>query len=190
MYEMLPIYVVNNHGQFNHLIQRMLRDLDIGVKMVPNTTPPEEIATGCRGVILGGGPTLERAGNAPFYLSLGLPVLGICLGLHIIATTFGGRVRPGRSGGYGPVDVEITEHDGILAGYPSTLHVWASHADEVEVIPEGFIRLARSSVCNNEAIADPKKHIYGLQWHPEVSHTLEGKRVYENFDRITREYRL
>lgn len=87
---MLPIYVVNNYGQFNHLIQRMLRDMDIGVKMVPNTTPPEEIATGCRGVILGGGPTLDRAGNAPLYLSLGLPVLGICLGLHIIATTFGG----------------------------------------------------------------------------------------------------
>ena len=116
---MLPIFVVNNFGQFNHLIQRMLRDLEIEVQMVANTLPPEEVAAGCRGIILGGGPTLDRIGNGPRYLDLGLPVLGICLGLHTIAVSRGGSVHPGTSGGYGHVDVEILEHEEILAGYPA-----------------------------------------------------------------------
>jgi GMP synthase (glutamine-hydrolysing) len=182
---MLPIYVVNNFGQFNHLIQRMLRDLDIDSVMISNTTPADEVAGSCRGIVLGGGPAIERAGNCSEYLKLGLPVLGICLGLHVIAATFGGKVEPGKSGGYGAVDVEIIENDGILAGYPEKIRVWASHADEVVAIPAGFTRLAKSSVCGNEAIALPEKHIYGLQWHPEVSHSDDGRLVYENFNRVT-----
>lgn len=181
---MLPIYVINNHGQFNHLIHRALRDLDIEVALVPNTTSPDVVRDNCRGIILGGGPAIERAGNCSQYLNLGLPVLGICLGLHIIATSFGGAVRTGQSGGYGPVDIKIFHDSDILAGYPEKMNVWASHADEVSRIPEGFMRLAQSPICNNEAIALPGKHIYGLQWHPEVSHTFEGKRVFENFNRI------
>ena len=98
-------------------------------------------------------------------------------------------MHTGQSGGYGPVGVEICETDEILIGYPKKMNVWASHADEVSQIPEGFTLLARSSICNNEAIALPKKHIYGLQWHPEVSHTFEGKRVFENFNSITLENR-
>jgi len=184
---MLPIYVINNFGQFNHLIHRALRDLDIDVSMVPNSTPPEQISEECRGIILGGGPTTERAGNCSRYLDLGLPVLGICLGLHIIAARFGGDVHQGARGGYGPVEVEICEHNDILTGYPEKISVWASHADEVSRIPEGFTCLARSAICGAEAIALPEKHIYGLQWHPEVSHTFEGKRVFKNFDRITQE---
>lgn len=181
---MLPIYVVNNFGQFNHLIHRALRDLEIEATIIPNTTPPEDVGEGCRGIILGGGPAIERAGNCQQYLDLGLPVLGICLGLHIIATKFGGNVHPGRSGGYGPVEVEICEPDDILAGYPGKINVWASHADEVSQIPSGFTCLARSNICNAEAIALPEKQIYGLQWHPEVSHTFEGQRVFENFNSI------
>jgi GMP synthase (glutamine-hydrolysing) len=184
---MLPICVVNNFGQFNHLIHRSLRDLDINVTMVPNSTPALRISEECRGIILGGGPTIERAGNCSQYLDLGLPVLGICLGLHIIAARFGGEVHQGARGGYGPVEVEICEHNDILAGYPEKISVWASHADEVSRIPEAFTCLARSEICGAEAIALPDKHIYGLQWHPEVSHTFEGKRVFENVDRITRE---
>jgi GMP synthase (glutamine-hydrolysing) len=182
---MLPIYVVNNYGQFNHLIQRMLRDLDIDSVMISNTTPPDEVGSSCRGIVLGGGPTIERAGNCSEYCKLGLPVLGICLGLHIIAATNGGKVKPGTSGGYGAVDVEIIDKDGILSGYPEKIRVWASHADEVVTVPPGFTRLARSSVCGNEAVAFPDKHIYGLQWHPEVSHSENGCLVYENFNRIT-----
>jgi GMP synthase (glutamine-hydrolysing) len=187
---MRPIFVVNNYGQFNHLIHRVIRDMDIPVALVPNTTPPSGIADGCRGIILGGGPAIDRAGNCSAYLDLGLPVLGICLGLHIIATKFGGEVRQGQSGGYGPVDVEICRHNEVLAGYPDTIHVWASHADEVTLIPPNFSLLARSDISSTEAIAHPDRHIYGLQWHPEVSHTVDGKRIFKNFDAITLEYGL
>ena len=167
---MLPICVVNNYGQFNHLIHRALRDLDIDVALIPNTTPKDEVAVGFRGIILGGGPAIERAGMCAEYLDLGLPVLGICLGLHIIAKKFGGEVHPGKSGGYGSVEVSIRVNDEILAGYPEKIPVWASHADEVCRVPEGFTLLASSDICDVEAIACPPKKIYGLQWHPEVSH--------------------
>ena len=114
-------------------------------------------------------------------------MLGICLGLHIIAGKFGGSVHPGHSGGYGPVEVGICEQDDILAGYPDRVSVWASHADEVTAMPAHFTLLARSDICAIEAIALSEQHIYGLQWHPEVSHTFEGSRVFTNFDRIIRE---
>jgi len=181
---MLPIFVVNNYGQFNHLISRSLRDSDIESKLIPNSTPPDDIRDSSRGIILGGGPDISRAGRCAEYLDLGIPVLGICLGLHIIATKFGGSVQPGKMGGYGAVEVRVTDQDRILEGYPEKMQVWASHADEVVVAPPDFIRLATSDICGNEAIRHQDLPIFGLQWHPEVSHTFEGYRVFENFSRI------
>jgi GMP synthase (glutamine-hydrolysing) len=184
---MLPISVVNNYGQFNHLILRTLRDMAIEATMISNQTPPAEVARTCRGLILGGGPTLDRTGVAADYLELGLPVLGICLGLHIMATARGGRVSKGASGGYGAVEVEILEAGDLLMGYPHRINVWASHADEVSAVPEGFIRLARSPICGVEAMASLDERLYGIQWHPEVSHTVNGRLLFENFDGICRE---
>ena len=163
---MRPIYVVNNFGQFNHLILRALRDLEIEASMISNTMPPHQVSEECRGIILGGGPSIERAGNCSRYLDLGLPVLGICLGLHIIASKFGGVVHQGPRGGYGPVEIEICEHDDILSGYPEKINVWSSHADEVIRIPEGFTCLAFSDLCSAEAIGSSKKtHL----WAPVAS---------------------
>jgi len=184
---MLPLFVINNFGQFNHLIHRMLRDLDIEVKMIPNTTSPSEVAEGCRGIILGGGPSIDRIGRCPDYLELDLPVLGICLGHQLIAQSLGGEIGSGESGGYGGLDVTIRNHGSILTGYPDTIHVWASHADEVKRPPEGFEILATSSICKVEAMGCDEKRIYGLQWHPEVSHTENGHLIYENFSRICTE---
>jgi GMP synthase (glutamine-hydrolysing) len=184
---MRPLYVVNNYGQFNHLILRSLRDLGIPAELMPNTTPPDEIAAGCRGIILGGGPTMERVGNCSRYLDLGLPVLGICLGMQAIALARGGAVSPGSMGGYGLVEVEIVEPDEILAGYPRLNQVWASHMDEVTKLPDGFTLLASSRICWIEAMANPGERLYGVQWHPEVSHTVSGMLTFENFDRICRE---
>ncbi len=184
---MLPLYVVNNHGQFNHLILRTLRDMDIEARMISNMTPPDEVASGCRGIILGGGPTLERAGLTGDYLDLDIPVLGICLGLHIIATARGGAIRRGASGGFGGVEVEVLEQDPLLQGYPERMQVWASHADEVSVVPEWFLRVARSAICDVEAMVSPEERLYGIQWHPEVSHTFNGRLLFENFDRICSE---
>ncbi len=184
---MLPLFVVNNHGQFNHLISRALRDLDIEQKLIANTTLPEDVEDGCRGIILGGGPDLTRAGRCAEYLDLNLPVLGICLGLHIIATAFDGEVKPGQMGGYGAVEISVVDEDSILKGYPGSMQVWASHADEVTTLPPDFVRLATSSICGNEAIRHPTREIFGLQWHPEVSHTFEGFRIFENFNSICQE---
>jgi GMP synthase (glutamine-hydrolysing) len=181
---MQPLYVINNYGQFNHLIARTLRDLGIPAEMVSNQTPTEDVARNCRGIILGGGPAMERSGQSARYLDLGLPVLGICLGIQVIALARGGTIHPGRSGGYGLVEVQIDEHDGILAGYPDRIRVWASHADEVDRAPKGFTVLAHSSISNVEAIAREKDHLYGVQWHPEVSHTENGRLIFENFSRI------
>jgi len=184
---MLPLYVVNNHGQFNHLILRTLRDMDIEAGMISNMTPPDEVANGCRGIILGGGPTLERAGLSGDYLDLNIPVLGICLGLHIIATARGGAIRRGASGGFGGVEVEVLEQDPLLQGYPERMQVWASHADEVSVVPEGFLRVARSAICDVEAMVSRRTPLRDIQWHPEVSHTFNGRLLFENFDRICSE---
>jgi GMP synthase (glutamine-hydrolysing) len=181
---MLPLFVVNNYGQFNHLILRALRDLDIDAKLIPNTTPVEDVIAGCRGIILGGGPDISRAGMSDQYIHLKKPVLGICLGLHVIAQTFGGTVQSGQKGGYGAVEVTITDHDTILTGYPEKMQVWASHADEVIVLPVGFNLLATSSICGNEAVAHKELPVFGIQWHPEVSHTFEGYRIFENFNHI------
>ncbi len=187
MSEMLPILVLNNHGQFNHLILRALRDLDIEAKLIPNTTSPDETEE-CSGVILGGGPDINRAGKSAEYLTLQKPILGICLGLHIIASYYGGEVSSGKCGGYGAVTVNFLKSDDILKGYPKTVEVWASHADEVTKIPQNFSRLATSDICANEFIRHDTLPIYGVQWHPEVSHTFEGYRVFENFAEVCRSF--
>ena len=177
---MTRIDVVDNHGQFTHLEHRALRDLGVDVELIDNTTPPAEIDAD--GLVLSGGPDIDDIGNCPDYLDLDVPVFGICLGMQIIADELGGRVDAGDYGGYADVTVEITDDTDPLIGplAPET-RVWASHADEVKEVPEGFTRTARSDVCGVEAMSDTERDLYGVQWHPEVSHTEEGEAVFENF---------
>ncbi len=175
----MKILVVNNYGQFNHLIYRSIRD-KADARMISNETPVEEIDAD--GLILGGGPSMERAGRCSEYLrSLCIPVLGICLGLQIMAVTFGGRVETGSIGGYAKVEVELLDEDDILRGLPKRFNVWASHADQVTACPVGFKVLARSSICEVEAVCHIERPLYGVQWHPEVAHTEYGERVFDNF---------
>jgi GMP synthase (glutamine-hydrolysing) len=177
---MTGIDVVDNHGQFTHLEQRALREVGVDADIVDNETPPGEIDAD--GLVLSGGPDIDRTGNCAEYLELGVPVLGICLGMQVIAAELGGAVGPGEYGGYADVTVEITDADDPLVGSlaPET-RVWASHADEVKRVPEGFERTARSDVCDVEAMSDTDRDLYGVQWHPEVAHTEEGEAVFENF---------
>jgi GMP synthase (glutamine-hydrolysing) len=178
---MTRITVVDNHGQFTHLEHRLLRDMDgVEAELVDNTTPPEEIDAD--GLVLSGGPDMDDVGNCPAYLDLDVPVFGICLGMQFIAAELGGRVESGEYGGYADVDVDILEDDDPLVGSlaPET-RVWASHADEVVDLPEGFTRTAASDVCGVEAMSDTDRDLYGVQWHPEVAHTEEGDAVFENF---------
>jgi GMP synthase (glutamine-hydrolysing) len=177
---MTRIVVIDNHGQFTHLERRALRDLDVDVEILDNDTPPEEIDAD--GIVLSGGPDMDRIGNSPDYLDLDVPVFGICLGMQILAAELGGGVGSGDYGGYADVDVEILDDEDPLVGSlaPET-RVWASHADEVKEVPEGFTRTATSDVCGVEAMSDTSRDLYGVQWHPEVAHTERGEEVFRNF---------
>ncbi|OPY52037.1 MAG: GMP synthase (glutamine-hydrolyzing) subunit A [Methanosaeta sp. PtaU1.Bin060] len=175
----MRILVINNYGQFNHLIRRAIRD-KVETDLISNETPPEKIASD--GLILGGGPTLDRAGRCADYLrELDMPILGICLGMQLMATTFGGKVAPGTIGGYAEVDVEVVRENEILKGLPPRFRTWASHADQVVELPREFEVLARSRVCEIEAMKHLKKPLYGVQWHPEVVHTENGQELLDNF---------
>ncbi len=187
---MVIIFVIDNYGQFCHLIHRAVRDLGQEVKLVKNTSKIKEILTNePDGLILSGGPTLERAGNCAAYVKeLDLPVLGICLGHQVMALAYGGSVRTGSAGGYAAIEIEILEEDDILKGLGPKTSVWASHADEVSALPPDFIRLARSRICEIEAMKHKTKPLYGVQWHPEVSHTEKGNELLTNFFEVCREY--
>jgi GMP synthase (glutamine-hydrolysing) len=182
---MTRIVVIDNHGQFTHLEGRALRDAGVDTDIVDNDTPPEEIDAD--GLVLSGGPSMDRTGRCEEYLDLDIPVLGICLGMQFMAVELGGSVGSGDYGGYADVDVEILDAEDPLLGslYPET-RTWASHADEVTEVPEGFARTATSDVCDIEAMSDPDTDRYGVQWHPEVAHTEEGEAVFENFIEICR----
>ena len=177
---MTTIDVIDNHGQFTHLEQRALRDIGVDVEIIDNDTPPEDIDAD--GLVLSGGPDMDRIGNCPDYLDLDIPILGICLGMQLMASELGGEVGSGDYGGYADVTVEITDDEDPLVGSlaPET-RVWASHADEVKTVPDGFERTARSDVCEVEAMSNHEGDRFGVQWHPEVAHTERGEEVFENF---------
>jgi len=177
---MTRIVVVDNHGQFTHLEGRALRDLGVDTDIVDNDTPPSKIDAD--GIVLSGGPDMDRIGRSAEYLDLGVPVLGICLGMQLVAAELGGEVGSGDYGGYADVTVDILdEGDHLVGSLAPETRVWASHADEVKTVPEGFVRTADSDVCPTEAMSDTDRDLYGVQWHPEVAHTEEGEAVFENF---------
>lgn len=187
---MVKIIVINNYGQFCHLIHRAVRDLDQEVELMKNTSSIDEILSRePDGIILSGGPTLERAGNCSLYVKeVDLPVLGICLGHQVMAQAYGGIVGTGAAGGYAAIEIEILEEDDILKGLGPRTRVWASHADEVCSLPVEFIRLARSSICEVEAMKHKTKPLYGVQWHPEVSHTERGNDLFNNFFEVCKSF--
>ncbi len=177
---MTRIVVVDNHGQFTHLEHRALRELGVDTAVVDNTTPPSEVTAD--GFVLSGGPDIERTGRCDEYVADGRPVLGICLGMQFMARELGGAVAAGDYGGYADVTVEILDADDPLVGsFAPETRTWASHADEVVELPPGFARTARSDVCEIEAMSDTDRDLYGVQYHPEVSHTDRGQEVFENF---------
>ncbi|TFH40931.1 MAG: GMP synthase subunit A [ANME-2 cluster archaeon] len=185
----LKILVVNNYGQFCHLIYRAVRDLDVETGIIANTLSNEEIlAKKPDGLILSGGPTMERIGRADEMVKeLNLPILGICLGQQLMATAYCGDIATGMKGGYAAIEVEILDEDEILKGLGPTTSVWASHADEVTKLPPDFICLARSNVCEIEAIRHKTKPLFGVQWHPEVSHTEKGNELLQNFFEVCKQ---
>jgi GMP synthase (glutamine-hydrolysing) len=174
----MDVIVIDNGGQWTRLEHKALIGLGINSRIAPNTTDPNDIE--CDALILSGGrgSVNEGHGLCEEYLELGLPVLGICMGLHIIAKHFGGAVEGGK-GEYGRTRVRIVDGDDIFAGLPESFEVWESHSDEVVSMPEGFSLLASSDSCGVQAISSGST--YGVQFHPEVMETQYGKDIIRNF---------
>jgi GMP synthase (glutamine-hydrolysing) len=186
----MKILVVNNLGQYNHRIYRSLHYLKIPSEIIPNSTSLEEVKEkNPLGLILGGGPSIERAGNSLSYVEeLDYPILGICLGHQIIAMAFGGEIGAAGIESYAQIKINILDENDILKGFGKSAHVWASHKDEVTKPPENFKVLATSSICGVEAMKHETKPIYGIQFHPEVHHTENGGKIFENFYETCKEY--
>ena len=180
------IVILDFGSQYTQLIARRIREQNVFSVVLPCTAPLNEIqALHPLGIVLSGGPSSVYDSDAPAadakVLRLGVPVLGICYGLHFIVHHLGGKVRSGQKREYG--HAEVTIEDGatpLFAGLPATLAVWMSHGDEALELPAGF---KRTAVTSNAlaGIANEERRIWAVQFHPEVHHTPMGPQLIKNF---------
>lgn len=182
------IVVLDFGSQYSMLIARRVRELDTYCELLPFDTPIEALASrDIRGVILSGGPSSvyeEGAPQAPDWVfESGLPVLGICYGMQLLAHQLGGQVAPGAEREFGPATIDRSAETPLLAGLPAHLDVWMSHGDRLDRLPPGFASVATSANSPYAVMADTTRNYYGLQFHPEVVHTPRGKDILRNFVR-------
>ena len=183
------VLIVDFGAQYCQLIARRVRELGVYSRI----TVPERAMFTVRhmrpkAVILSGGPRSVYEHDAPALdpaiLAEGVPVLGICYGLQWLAQHTGGEVTPARSGAeYGRTALSVVDGDGLLAGVRQGGVVWMSHGDKVARLGPGFDVLAKSEPCPFAVVGDRRRSFYGLQFHPEVHHTEDGRRILENFVR-------
>jgi GMP synthase (glutamine-hydrolysing) len=187
----MKILVINNYGQYNHRIYRSLQYLKISSEIIPNSTTIEELKEkNPIGIILGGGPSIERAGNSHEYVKeMDCPILGICLGHQIIAQVYGGDIGSAGIESYAKNTINILDENDIFTGLGETMDVWTSHKDEVKTLPPDFKLLATSDVCEIEAMKHTAKLVYGIQFHPEVHHTQNGHIIIKNFYQVCQKYK-
>jgi GMP synthase (glutamine-hydrolysing) len=181
-----PVVVLDFGSQFAQLIARRVRELDVYSELLPHDTPYEELERrGTRAIILSGGPNSVYDEGAPrpdpAVWSGRIPVLGICYGAHLMARELGGDVLPATRREYGPASVTITQDDGLFEGIDREQPVWMSHGDSITRLPEGFQATAQTDSTPFAGLADPVRHLYGIQFHPEVVHTPRGRDVLRNF---------
>jgi GMP synthase (glutamine-hydrolysing) len=173
-------------SQYTQLIARRIRELSVYCEIVPFHAALERIESSRpSGVILSGGPdSVCREGSPSLpraFFEAGIPILGICYGLQLLARVLGGRVvAGGDSREFGKAAVDVLDPDTLFAGLPGRFQGWMSHGDHVEQLPPGFRILAKSGNIV-AAAADESRRIWGLQFHPEVVHTPHGRDVLENF---------
>ena len=180
------IVVLDFGAQYSMLIARRVRELDTYCELLPWDASWEKVKDlDLRGVILSGGPASVYEPGAPFtpawVYEAGVPVLGICYGMQLLAHELGGRVAPGAEREYGPASIERTREAALFAGMPPTLDVWMSHGDRIETLPPGFEPIAKSANSPVAVMEDAARGYYGLQFHPEVVHTPLGKQILGNF---------
>ncbi len=182
------IVVLDFGSQFTMLIARRVRELNTYCEVLPFDAASDHIkGLDVRGIILSGGPSSvydEGAPQAPQWVwDSGLPVLGVCYGMQLMAHQLGGQVVPGTEREYGPATIVRSAESPLLAGLPDDLNVWMSHGDRLETIPPGFSSYASSGNSPYAVMADLSRKYYGIQFHPEVVHTPRGKDILQNFVR-------
>jgi len=180
------LLVVNYGAQYVHLIARRTRDLGVYAEILPYNVSLKQIKKlKPAGIILSGGPSSVYEKNAPIskvgLLKLGIPILGICYGQQLIGKQLGGEVVPNKIKEYGKKILKIKDKNKLFKGLSNKETIWMSHGDYVEELPKGFITLASTDTCKNAAIGNLEKNIYGVQFHPEVTHTVSGNKILKNF---------
>ena len=180
------VVVLDYGGQYSQLIARRVRECGVFSELLPHHVGAAEVARRRpKGVILSGGPASVYADGAPplepALLELGVPVLGICYGMQLIALKLGGRVRGAEVGEFGRSQLTVSEPGRLLAGTPAEQTCWMSHRDTVFAAPPGFVPLAASTASPVAAFESVERQVYGIQFHPEVVHTPYGQQVLTNF---------
>ena len=183
------IIVIDFGGQYNQLIARRVREWGVYCEVLPYTTPVEKLrAMDPIGLIFTGGPGSVYDPSSPqadpALFQMGVPILGICYGCQLLAHNLGGRVTAAQSDSareYGKTETSFDVSCKLFRGLPETSVTWMSHGDYMEKVPEGFTLAAKSAACPNVAICDETRGFYGVQFHPEVSHTQYSAAMLKNF---------
>ena len=180
------ILILDFHGQFNQLIARRVRECNVYSEIVPFDISVEKIKEkNPKGIIFTGGPDNVYAENAPMcdekIFDLGIPVLGICYGMQLMTHVLGGEVQRADKREYGVTEVEINNTSKIFEGFGDVNDFLMSHTDFVARLPEGFENIGKTSHCPNAAMQNIEKKFYGIQFHPEVNHSVNGIMVIRNF---------
>lgn len=181
------IVILDFGSQYTQVIARRIRECHVYSTIVRYDTPAAEIAAmGAKGIILSGGPSSVYAADAPLpdrgVFKLGIPVLGICFGVQLLAQFLGGRVEKGQKREYGKGTLTVLDREcPLFEGLSSGLQVWNSHGDRLTRLPKGFAVVAATENSDYAVIEHREKRFFGLQFHPEVAHTPRGREILSNF---------
>ena len=180
------ILILDFGSQYTQVIARRIRECQVYSEIIRFDTPAAEVAAlNPKGIILSGGPASVYDKGAPQIdpdiFSLGVPMLGICYGLMLMAQHLGGRVVFTGRREYGAGVLHIQDGSELLGGLGGQLDVWNSHGDEVTALPKGFRAAGTTEGCDFAVVEDPQRKLYGLQFHPEVVHTPRGREILQNF---------
>ena len=180
------IAILDFGSQYGQLIARRVREQNVYSTICPADISAEKLKNmGATALILSGGPASVYDKNAPKcdekIFDLDIPILGICYGMQFACQILGAKIKPAQSREYGRTTLQIKDNTSLFANLPDSITAWASHGDQIEDLSNDFVALAQTPTCPFAAVKHKKKKFYGVQFHPEVSHTPKGPTILRNF---------